>query len=408
MLALARRALSRRSGSRWASASTRPTATPAECFVWGKGGDGALGLGDRKDCLLPEIVEFEGHDEDVCAFAAGESHSCVLDANRHLWAFGKADYGRLGTPQQSSGIVGMPTPVQVPLEGNDSVVGIDCGNYHTAAVSEQGRVYTWGWGGRWLTGCGGLGHGDLKSAESPKRVEALDGQRVVQVACGKYHTLARTDDGKVYAWGRGEYGRLGLNSNRDRTSPQLIEAIPGPVKLIATGSASSAAITESGRLYMWGKNDTGQLGLGGSSNLDMFALEGIPTLVEALKDETIADVSCSDRHTLACTTDGRVFIWGDRQWMLPYELKSAELGNDPVVQVAAGHNFSVILTAVGNVFTWGSGRTVCLGHGDRETLREPTLVGAFEGREVVSIAAGHHHVGALVKPNEGNDDSSAQ
>lgn len=145
MLALARRALSRRSGSRWASASTRPTATPAECFVWGKGGDGALGLGDRKDCLLPEIVEFEGHDEDVCAFAAGESHSCVLDANRHLWAFGKADYGRLGTPQQSSGIVGMPTPVQVPLEGNDSVVGIDCGNYHTAAVSEQGRVYTWGW-----------------------------------------------------------------------------------------------------------------------------------------------------------------------------------------------------------------------------------------------------------------------
>lgn len=78
------------------------------------------------------------------------------------------------------------------------------------------------------------------------------------------------------------------------------------------------------------------------------------------------------------------------------------------MQVAAGHNFSVILTAVGNVFTWGSGRTVCLGHGDRETLREPTLVGAFEGREVVSIAAGHHHVGALVKPNEGNDDSSAQ
>lgn len=80
---------------------------------------------------------------------------------------------------------------------------------------------------------------------------------------------------------------------------------------------------------MWGKNDTGQLGIGGSSSLvrklfflfsiscffyfllfvlfsqndfqDMFSLETVPTIVDVLKDVKVVDISCSDRHTLACT-----------------------------------------------------------------------------------------------------------
>eukprot|EP00474_Spongospora_subterranea_P008941 CRZ09399.1 hypothetical protein [Spongospora subterranea] len=384
-------ALSRR------SASTK-SVPGSECFVWGKGGEGALGLGDRKDCSLPEILEFNNKDEDVKCFAAGSEHSSVIDTSNRLWTFGKADYGRLGIPGQTSGIVPVPTLVDVPLEDGDYIIGVDCGYYHTAAVSNNGRVYTWGWGGNWYSGCGGLGHGDTKSVLNPKMVEALSDINISQVRCGKYHTLALSKDGTLYSWGRGEYGRLGLNSNSDVLVPKLVPEM-NDIAHIATCNATSAAIDSRGRLFMWGKNDTGQLGIGGSSNLDMFALEPVPTLIEAFNDQKIADVSCSDRHTVACTDDGRVYVWGDRQWMSPYELSSSDLGNAPVVQVAAGHNFSAILTSAGNVFTWGSGRTGCLGHGDKDTVREPTFVDAFDGRNVLSIVVGAHHAGALLEFN---------
>ena len=106
-----------------------------DCFVWGKGSDGVLGLGDRKDQRDPEIVEFENHDLSIVSFAAGPSHSAAVDSDGKLWTFGKNEYGKLGAKIDKS-TTHVIEPVRVVV-GNDQerVVAVDCGEYHTVALT---------------------------------------------------------------------------------------------------------------------------------------------------------------------------------------------------------------------------------------------------------------------------------
>lgn len=77
---------------------------------------------------------------------------------------------------------------------------------HSAAISSRGELYTWG---RNCYGC--LGHESSDDKLQPLVVEALKGQRVVDVACGSgdAQTLAVTDSGLLYSWGDVDYGKLG-------------------------------------------------------------------------------------------------------------------------------------------------------------------------------------------------------
>ena len=104
-----------------------------------------------------------------------------------------------------------------------------------------------------------------------------------QVACGDYHTLAVTELGKVYSWGCGAMGQLGLGDDRDRSVPQVVTGldfgVDDVVAGIDAGPTVSAAITDQGRLFMWGSGEAGQLGNGSLD--DVF--EPIPVEVLAKK-----------------------------------------------------------------------------------------------------------------------------
>ena len=91
------------------------------------------------------------------------------------------------------------------LRGKE-VVDIAAGGAHSACITANGELYTWG-KGRY----GRLGHGDSEDQSKPKLVEALKGYRVIDVACGSgdAQTLCITDDDNVWAWGDGDYGKLG-------------------------------------------------------------------------------------------------------------------------------------------------------------------------------------------------------
>lgn len=80
---------------------------------------------------------------------------------------------------------------------------------HTAAVDSEGNLYTWGFGGSFWGGVGGLGHGDESEQPRPKLVQSLlsYGAKVGSVSCGEKHTLILTDDGEVSARRRLEGGR---------------------------------------------------------------------------------------------------------------------------------------------------------------------------------------------------------
>jgi E3 ubiquitin-protein ligase HERC2 len=311
-----------------------------------------------------------------------------------VFAYGKNKDGELGVDDTNP----RDTPTRVTdLPAN--IVQVSAGHNHSAALTCDGHVYTWGFGGTFWSGCGGLGHGDSADLSTPKRVEALSDMNIRSVVCGKYQTFAITADGQVYTWGRGEYGRLGLGDSGDYKSPQLLDALAHKqVAKIATVGAACAAVTHDGELYTWGRNEFGQLGVLGGVSMDVYAMEPAPALVDTLQDHKVVDVAVGERHMTCVTDDGRLYLWGNRAWPSPYLLEGDEgsLANIHFTNVVAGNKFSAAIDRDnGSMFTWGSGRSYCLGHGDGENHTHPIPIVGMSG--VVSMSAGGNNIAAFVK-----------
>lgn len=98
----------------------------------------------------------------------------------------------------------------------------------------------------------------------PQLLEALPNKsHVIDVSCGLGHALFLIDTGRVFAWGNGGNGRLGLGNTTDRTDSCLITALAHEkVVSVQCGASHSLALTDAGTIYTWGKNTQGQCGVG--------------------------------------------------------------------------------------------------------------------------------------------------
>ncbi len=154
--------------------------------------------------------------------------------------------------------------------------------------------------------------------------------------------LHRTDDGSVFSWGDGEYGKLGTGHMTNATEAVPV-AMPDrkKIKHIASGPACSMLLSEEGELYGFGRNEFGQLGVGASFAIELSAMEAVPTRVADLT-EPIIHVSCGQKHTVACTASGKVFQWGERLWLKPMAVKVHD-SNRRIVQVAGGGQVTAAL-----------------------------------------------------------------
>lgn len=118
--------------------------------------------------------------------------------------FGSGNWGVLGNGTENDIRFDNPQPVDFFTKRNLNVVDVALGEYHTAAVTEDGSIYTWGYGGKatffnWMITqeVGGLGHGDKNHHFTPKKVEYFEKNniKVKSVNAGLYHTIAITNDG---------------------------------------------------------------------------------------------------------------------------------------------------------------------------------------------------------------------
>jgi len=120
-------------------------------------------------------------------------------------------------------------------------------------------VYSYGYGE-----FGALGHGGMIETNIPKQISRLSNRKVIQLACGEFHTLALTVDLDLYSWGRGFEGQLGVRDDVDTASVPMSLAFfyKNPPTQIACGAYHSLAIDGNGKLYTWGEARFGQLGNG--------------------------------------------------------------------------------------------------------------------------------------------------
>ena len=134
----------------------------------------------------------------------------------------------------------------------------------------------------------------------------------IGVAAGGNFSLAleKKNDGTtaMYAWGTNTYGQLGLgNNNTAQNMAQVPNFPPTNEKLrsVSAGAAHALALTESGKVYAWGLNDYGQLGIGNTTN------KNVPTLVSgAWNGNKIISIAAGDNHSLAMDDAFNVYAWG--------------------------------------------------------------------------------------------------
>ncbi|PRD27335.1 UNVERIFIED_CONTAM: RCC1 domain-containing protein 1 [Trichonephila clavipes] len=120
---------------------------------------------------------------------------------------------------------------------------------------------------------GQLGHGSIENQENPMLIEALEGLEIKAISAGGWHSAAISSYGDLYMWGWNESGQLGLPCNklqRDKRPleeieticclPKIIELGNEVAKEVGCGSRHTAVLTENNHLWTWGWNDYGQLG----------------------------------------------------------------------------------------------------------------------------------------------------
>eukprot|EP00802_Teleaulax_amphioxeia_P007464 Tamp_07470.p1 GENE.Tamp_07470~~Tamp_07470.p1 ORF type:complete len:751 (-),score=117.76 Tamp_07470:241-2352(-) len=337
------------------------------------------------------------------AYSSTDGHSAVVAGDGRLFTWGSGGSGRLG--RQSADAEAVPAAVGGLLDDVRRqavrVRAVSCGFDHSACVTDDGRVFVWGSGGR-----GQLGLGSLQPQLAPAEIRGvLAAEQVTEVSCGRCHTGVLTGRGKLFTFGQGDDGQLGHGSDKDLYEPCEVGGVLAGeyVSAVSCGAELSACVTDTGALYTWGSGIFGQLGLGDTeSRLS-------PSLVSgALQGRHMTAVSCGIFHVLALDRTGTVFSWGDgtggqlghgdEKDQMEAQQVAGALGGCRVARISAGSDYSACVTDDGRLFTWGSGGKGKLGHGGTDDELWPRLVGgALAHKEVVDVACASEHTMCITR-----------
>ena len=254
------------------------------------------------------IVILALQNDSVIKVASGNDHTAALTKNGNIFTWGCAEQGQLGRIMGCFTSRGGRRGLQYilnPKQVRDRKKGLKfkdvfCGSYSTFAVAQDDSVYAWG-----LNNYGQLGTGDVETLYAPAKVESLTSlsDRCVRIASGQHHTIVLDAAGKVYAMGRAEYGRLGLGEDAKETAmPVQVTALDSNrIQEIACGEAVSLAVSTKGDLYSWGFGSCLQLGTGEDED------ECLPTKMEGknLQSELheVLGVSAGGQHTAMLVRD---------------------------------------------------------------------------------------------------------
>ncbi len=371
--------------------------------AWGYsgGGAGTLGDGRNQDSNVPVEVDMKGvlRGKTVVALAAGLQHTLALSNDGKLYAWGNNMFGQLGDGSTNTS----PRPLEVRLTGalaGKKVVSMAAGGRFSLALCADGTVAAWG-----ANDIGQLGAGSEKTlSREPLAVDTsgvLKGRVITQVRAGLEFAVALSSEGKIFAWGQNRHGALGtgvsgLPSRVPVAVPMGQAAGRRITELCAAPSGGHAlALSDEGKVYAWGLNNSGQAG---SQRAGGNLINGLMLLHGPLTDGAVVGMAGGGTHSVFLLRDGRVVtLGGNQQGQLGIDTRldsqlpllvdtSGVLSGKRIQQVAAGSNFSAAFSEDGQIFTWGSNATGRLGNRSQE---KDSLVAVLVNREPgVSALAG--------------------
>ncbi|MBV95745.1 Serine/threonine-protein kinase Nek8, partial [Eschrichtius robustus] len=283
---------------------------------------------------------------------------------------------------------------------------------HGGDLKDRGIIMTFGSGSN---GC--LGHGSLNDISQPTIVEALLGYEMVQVACGASHVLALSTERELFAWGRGDGGRLGLGTRESHSCPQQVPMPPGQeAQRVVCGIDSSMILTVPGQALACGSNRFNKLGL---DHLSLGeepaphqqveeALSFTPLGSAPLEREPLLSVDLGTAHSAAVTASGDCYTFGSNQHgqlgtiarrvsRVPCQVQG--LQGIKIAMVACGDAFTVAIGAESEVYSWGKGARGRLGRRDEDAgLPRPVQLDETHPYTVTSVSCCHGNTLLAIRP----------
>jgi len=263
-------------------------------FAWGAGQYGQIGYGGERDVSSPlHLTELD--DKEIVFLSAGGQQSAALTKDGAVYTWGRAQDKRLGHGPSEGTNESYPRVVDELRQ--EKVVYIDAGFLHMACVTDKGEVFSWG-----KNSSKQLGH---KRSDYPMKADLPEGVVIKQVACGRNHTLALTNDGMVYAWGGTKTGAQGTGKKGAEPTPTIVHSLGDEnIIQIACGEDFSMFLSASGKVYTCGASDFGQTGHGRSNRYTI-----VPTHVHNLRAKA-AKIAAGQYHSVALSEEGEIYTWG--------------------------------------------------------------------------------------------------
>ncbi|MBN8459853.1 MAG: cadherin-like beta sandwich domain-containing protein [Verrucomicrobia bacterium] len=337
----------------------------------------------------------------VATYSGGTGNDLVLVwGNTRLASWGANTNGLLG---DGSGITSRNVPAAAKPEGaldGETLLELTSGTNCVLGLGSGGRLLGWGSNDN---GQLGLGHSDaVYSPVAVPQTGDLAGKTVTRLAAGFYHSLALCSDGSVVAWGSNAYGQLGTGGAASN-APVAVDTSgilkDRKVMAISVGGGFNLAICEGGLLAAWGKNDSGELGDGSTTN------RATPVWVNrtgVLAGKAVVKLATAGSSSVVLCSDGTLAAWGynangelgDGTFVnrtTPVLVsRSGVLAGKTVTAISGKSSHFLALCADGTLAAWGYNSYGGLGNGTTTHSATPVLVnrnGVLAGKTVTGIAA---------------------
>lgn len=310
-------------------------------YGWGDNLYCQTGDGSRAYRETPYMINLY----NAISISTASSHSAAVKNDGTVWTWGSSN-GIFKNQTDTGGI-----PQKVPnFSGAKEIYAGDGG--FTLALKQDGTVWAWGY-----NGLGQLGNGTTTNTSTPVQVKDPSGtgylNGIQHISGGKNCSFAIKSDGTVFGWGYNDTNQLGIDNIVKTTLPVEIPNLTNIDKIVG-GNDYGLALKNDGTVWAWGNNTKGQLGLGDTT------IRETPVQISSLTN--VIDISAGTSLSIAAKEDGTVYTWGDNSGKAlgnvtntsSYQPSPVQVSNTTnIVRVEAGSSYCLCLNSNGLVTAWG-------------------------------------------------------
>ena len=223
-------------------------------------------------------------------------HTLILRNDGTLWGCGRNYYGRLGLGDESD----RTTLTQITTN-TDNIKSVYCGTSHTLILKNDGTLW----------GCGYNGNGELGLGDTTDRTTftqiTTNTDNIKSIYCGGPHTLILKNNNTLWGCGWNGHGQLGLGDTTNRNIFTQVTTNTDNIKSIYCGDYHTFILKNDGTLWACGYNNYGQLGLRDTNDRTIFTIIGF-------NSGDIRKIYCGCDYTIILKNDGTLWGCGDNQY----------------------------------------------------------------------------------------------